>query len=105
MEKPIGDEEESELGHFLADENMTLPEDATEIVLRNAVLTTCLDSLDDRERRVLELRYGLDGGRPRTLEEIGVIFNVTRERVRQIENQSLRKLAALAEAQQLREVA
>jgi len=105
MEKPIGDEEESELGHFLTDENMTLPEDATEIVLRNAALTTCLDSLDDRERRVLELRYGLDGGRPRTLEEIGVIFNVTRERVRQIENQSLRKLAALAEAQQLREVA
>jgi RNA polymerase primary sigma factor len=105
MEKPIGDEEESELGHFLTDENVTLPEDATEIVLRNAVLTTCLDSLDDRERRVLELRYGLDGGRPRTLEEVGVIFNVTRERVRQIENQSLRKLAALAEAQQLREVA
>jgi len=105
MEKPIGDEEESELGHFLTDENMTLPEDALEIVLRKAVLTTCLDSLDDRERRVLELRYGLDGGRPRTLEEIGVIFNVTRERVRQIENQSLRKLAALAEAQQLREVA
>jgi len=105
MEKPIGDEEESELGHFLTDENMTLPEDATEIVLRNAALTTCLDSLDDRERRVLELRYGLDGGRTRTLEEIGVIFNVTRERVRQIENQSLRKLAALAEAQQLREVA
>jgi len=105
MEKPIGDEEESELGHFLTDENVTLPEDATEIVLRNAALTTCLDSLDDRERRVLELRYGLDGGRPRTLEEIGVIFNVTRERVRQIENQSLRKLAALAEAQQLREVA
>jgi len=105
MEKPIGDEEESELGHFLTDENMTLPEDATEIVLRKAVLTTCLDSLDDRERRVLELRYGLDGGRPRTLEEIGVIFNVTRERVRQIENQSLRKLAALAGAQQLREVA
>ena len=105
MEKPIGDEEESELGHFLTDENMTLPEDALEIVLRKAVLTTCLDSLDDRERRVLELRYGLDGGRPRTLEEIGVIFNVTRERVRQIENQSLRKLAALAEAQKLREVA
>jgi RNA polymerase primary sigma factor len=105
MEKPIGDEEESELGHFLTDENMTLPEDATEVVLRNAVLTTCLDSLDDRERRVLELRYGLDGGRPRTLEEVGVMFNVTRERIRQIENQSLKKLAALAEAQQLREVA
>jgi RNA polymerase primary sigma factor len=105
MDKPIGDDEESELGHFLTDENMTLPDDATETVLRNAALTTCLDSLGDRERRVLELRYGLDGGRPRTLEEVGVLFNVTRERIRQIENQSLKKLAALAEAQQLREVA
>jgi RNA polymerase primary sigma factor len=54
---------------------------------------------------VLDLRYGLDGGRPRTLEEVGVMFNVTRERVRQIEKQSLKKLGALAEAQQLREVA
>ena len=64
-----------------------------------------LDSLGDRQRRVLELRYGLDGGRPRSLEEIGVVFNVTRERVRQIESQSLKKLGALAQAQQLREVA
>jgi RNA polymerase primary sigma factor len=105
MEKPIGDEGEAEFGHFLTDANATLPEDATEIVLRNAALTTCLDSLDDRERRVLELRYGLDGGLPRTLEEVGITFNVTRERIRQIENQSLKKLAALAEAQQLREAA
>jgi RNA polymerase primary sigma factor len=105
LEKPVGDEEESEFGHFLTDENMPLPEDATEIVLRTAVLTRCLDSLDGRQRRVLDLRYGLDGGRPRTLEEVGVIFNVTRERVRQIEKQSLKKLEALAEAQQLREVA
>lgn len=58
--------------------------------------------LDDRQRTVLELRYGLDGRRPRSLEEIGLVFNVTRERVRQIENQSLTKLAALSEAQQLR---
>jgi RNA polymerase primary sigma factor len=69
------------------------------------LLTRCLDSLGGRQRRVLDLRYGLDGGRPRTLEEVGVIFNVTRERVRQIEKQSLKKLEALAEAQQLREVA
>jgi len=62
----------------------------------------CLDSLDDRQRRVLELRYGLDGGRQRSLDEIGVVFNVTRERVRQIEAKSLTKLAELAEAQQLR---
>jgi RNA polymerase primary sigma factor len=105
LEKPVGDEEESEFGHFLTDENMPLPEDAMEIVLRTAVLTRCLDLLDGRQRRVLDLRYGLDGGRPRTLEEVGVIFNVTRERVRQIEKQSLKKLEALAEAQQLREVA
>jgi RNA polymerase primary sigma factor len=105
LEKPLGDADESEFGHFLTDETVPLPEDATEIVLRKAALTNCLDSLGDRHRRVLELRYGLDGGRPRTLEEIGVILNVTRERVRQIEHQSLQKLAALAEAQHLREVA
>jgi RNA polymerase primary sigma factor len=65
-------------------------------------LDGCLDSLDDRQRTVLELHYGLDGGRPRSLEEIGLVFNVTRERVRQIEKQSLTTLAALSEAQQLR---
>ena len=65
----------------------------------------CLDSLDDRQRTVLELRYGLDGERPHTLEEIADVFDVTRERVRQIETQSLAKLAALAEAQQLRGMA
>jgi RNA polymerase primary sigma factor len=68
-------------------------------------LRNCLDSLGDRQRRVLELRFGLDGGRPRTLDEVGVVLNVTRERVRQIESQSLQKLGALAEAQDLREVA
>ena len=80
-------------------------EDAAESVSRTAVLGGCLDSLDDRQRRVLELRYGLGGGRPRTLDEIGLVFNVTRERIRQIETQSLNKLAALAEAQQLRQTA
>jgi RNA polymerase primary sigma factor len=105
LEAPVGDEEESEFGHFLPDEKMPLPEDAMEIVLRTAALTRCLDSLDGRQRQVLELRYGLDGGRPHTLEEVGVVFNVTRERVRQIEKQSLKKLGTLADAQHLRAVA
>jgi RNA polymerase primary sigma factor len=105
LQTPIGDEEDRELGHFLADENLPLPEDAAHSASRTAALRDCLDSLDNRQRRVLELRYGLDGGRPRTLDEIGLVFNVTRERARQIENHSLTKLAALAEAQQLRDTA
>ena len=105
LDAPVGDEEESEFGHFLADKNMPLPEDAAESVSRATALRNCLDSLDDRQRRVLELRYGLDGGRPRTLQEVGIVFNVTRERVRQIETQSLKTLGALAEAQALRDVA
>jgi RNA polymerase primary sigma factor len=105
LQAPVGDEEESEFGHFLADENMPLPDDAAESVSRTTALRNCLDSLGDRQRQVLELRFGLDGGRPRTLEEIGVVFNVTRERVRQIEAQSLKRLGALAKAQELREVA
>jgi len=105
LEKPVGDDARAEFGHLLADESAALPEDAAEIVLRTAALTSCLDSLGDRQRRVLELRYGLHGGRPRTLDEVGVVFNVSRERIRQIEKQSLKKLGALAEAQQLREVA
>jgi RNA polymerase primary sigma factor len=103
LQTPVGDEDETELGHFLADKNLPLPEDAMESDSRTAALNGCLDSLGNRQRRVLELRYGLDGGRPRTLDEIGLVFNVTRERIRQIERQSLAKLAALAEAQQLRE--
>jgi RNA polymerase primary sigma factor len=102
LQAPVGHEEDCELGHLLAEEDLPLPEDAAESVSRATALEGCLDSLDDRQRRVLELRYGLDGGRPRTLGEVGLVFNVTRERVRQIENQSLTKLAALSEAQQLR---
>jgi RNA polymerase primary sigma factor len=105
LDAPLGGEEEFGFGHVLADKEMPLPEDAADSVSRKAVLKDCLDSLDDRQRRVLELRYGLDGGRPRTLDEIGLVFNVTRERVRQIENQSLSELESLAHAQQLREVA
>ncbi|MGH2994882.1 MAG: sigma-70 family RNA polymerase sigma factor [Gaiellaceae bacterium] len=105
LEKPVGDEEESEFGHFLADENIALPDEAAETTLRKETLRRILDTLSARERRVLELRYGLDGQHPRTLDEVGRTFNVTRERVRQIENQSLKKLQALAESQKLRDVA
>jgi len=102
LQSPVGDEEDCELGHLLADKELPLPEDAVQSVSRTAALADCLDSLDHRQREVLELRYGLDGGHARTLDEISVVFNVTRERIRQIENQSLTKLAALSEAQQLR---
>ena len=105
LQAPVGDGDDCEFGHLLADKDVPLPEDAMESVSRTAALGGCLDALDDRQRTVLELRYGLDGGHPRTLDEIGLVFNVTRERIRQIENHSLRKLAALAEAQQLRETA
>jgi RNA polymerase primary sigma factor len=105
LEKPVGDDEESEFGHFLTDENEALPEEVAEEELRKAALRRVLGSLSPRERRVLELRYGLDGEHPRTLDEVGRTFNVTRERIRQIENQSLKKLRALAEAQSLKNVA
>jgi RNA polymerase primary sigma factor len=105
LEKPVGDDEESEFGQFLADEKAVSPEDAAETVLRNETLQDVLNTLSYRERRVLELRYGLGGEHPRTLDEVGRTFNVTRERIRQIENQSLQKLASLVEAQRLREVA
>ena len=105
LEKPVGDEEESEFGHFLTDENEALPDEVAEEELRKATLRRVLGSLSPRERRVLELRYGLDGEHPRTLDEVGRTFNVTRERIRQIENQSLKKLRALADAQMLRDVA
>jgi RNA polymerase primary sigma factor len=105
LEKPVGDEEESEFGHFLTDDTALLPDELAEIELRKATLGRILESLSHRERRVLELRYGLNGEHPRTLDEVGRTFNVTRERIRQIENQSLKKLRALSEAQTLRDVA
>jgi RNA polymerase primary sigma factor len=105
LDAPLRDDEESVSRRFLTDKDLPLPEDVADSVSRKAVLRDCLDSLDDRQRRVLELRYGLDGGNPRTLDEIGRVFNVSRERVRQIESQSLNELGSLAQAQQLREVA
>jgi RNA polymerase primary sigma factor len=105
LEKPVGDDEESEFGHFITDESVPLPEEAAEVTLRKETLEKILSQLSQRERKVLELRYGLNGEHPRTLDEVGRAFNVTRERIRQIENQSLKKLRALAESQKLRDVA
>jgi RNA polymerase primary sigma factor len=105
LEKPVGDEDESEFGHFIADQSVLRPEEAAELTMRQETLRRALGMLSFRERRVLEMRYGLDGEPPRTLDEVGRTFSVTRERVRQIEHQSLRKLQALAEAQKLRGVA
>jgi RNA polymerase primary sigma factor len=105
LEKPVGDEEESEFGHFLTDENAPLPDEAADTTLRGELLRNILGTLSHRERRVLELRYGLDGEQPRTLDEVGRAFNVTRERIRQIENQSLKKLRALAVTDSLKDVA
>ncbi len=105
LEKPVGDEEESELGHFLTDENAPLPDEAADAILRHEMLQRILGVLSERERRVLELRYGLDGQQPQTLDEVGRAFNVTRERIRQIENQSLKKLRALADVDSLKHVA
>ena len=105
LEKPIGDQDESELGDFVADETAEEPfESATENLQREDV-QRALNALPERERQVIELRYGLRGHEPLTLEEVGRAFGVTRERIRQIENNTLKKLKHLPEAQRLRELA
>jgi RNA polymerase primary sigma factor len=105
LEKPVGDDDESEFGHFLADESSPLPDELAETTLQREALRSILGALSERERMVLELRYGLDGQQPRTLDEVGRAFNVTLERIRQIEHQGLKKLRALADAQRVRDVA
>ncbi len=105
LEQPIGNEGDAEFGHLLADESVTMPGDAAEETLRNEELSRVVSTLGERERHILELRYGLDGRHPRTLEEVGRVFNVTRERIRQIEIESLKKLRARADAGMLRDVA
>jgi len=103
LEKPVGDEDESELGDFVADDAVLEPfEEASEHMQKEGV-RRALDALPDRERQVIELRYGLSGAEPLTLEEVGNAFGVTRERIRQIENNTLKKLKRLPEAQMLRE--
>ncbi|MGH2954884.1 MAG: sigma-70 family RNA polymerase sigma factor [Solirubrobacterales bacterium] len=103
LEKPVGDEDESELGDFVADEESEEPFEAATENLQREDIQKALDSLPERERQVIELRYGLRGHEPLTLEEVGRAFGVTRERIRQIENNTLKKLKQLPEAQRLRE--
>jgi RNA polymerase primary sigma factor len=102
LEKPIGDEEGSEFGQLIADERSESPYDLAVVAINRTALHEALDGLGFRERRVIELRYGLDGQHPSTLDEVGRRFNVTRERIRQIEKHALHKLASLPETQQLR---
>jgi RNA polymerase primary sigma factor len=103
LEKPIGEEEESELGDFVEDQTAESPFELASENLRRENVRRALRALPAREREVIEMRFGLTGGRPRTLEEVGRAFNVTRERIRQIENHTLKKLESLPEAQRLRD--
>ena len=103
LEKPVDDEEHSEFGQFIADEHAESPYERTVEILTKEALRDALEKLSDRERRVLELHYGLGGEHPCTLDEVARTFNVTRERIRQVENQSLKKLYNLSEAQNLRD--
>ena len=92
LETPIGEEEDSHLGDFIQDEHVMVPAEAAAFTLLHEQLMEVLDTLTEREQKVLKLRFGLEDGRPRTLEEVGREFNVTRERIRQIEAKALRKL-------------
>lgn len=103
LEKPIGEEEESELGDFVQDETVISPFEQAQLRLRKQDIDRALFALPERERKVIELRFGLKGEHPRTLEEVGREFGVTRERIRQIENNTLKKLEGLPEAQPLRD--
>ncbi|MGI8421872.1 MAG: RNA polymerase sigma factor RpoD [Gaiellaceae bacterium] len=102
LEKPIGEDEESELGDFVQDEQAESPFETASTSLRREDIENALSSLPDRERQVIELRFGLKGEQPCTLEEVGRAFGVTRERIRQIENNTLKKLESLPEAQGLK---
>jgi RNA polymerase primary sigma factor len=103
LEKPIGEEEDSELGDFVEDEAAESPFERASENLRRENVRRALDALPPREREVIEMRYGLRGHKARTLEEVGRAFGVTRERIRQIENNTLKKLEGLPEAQRLRD--
>lgn len=103
LETPIGEEEDSHLGDFIPDEEILSPSDAATNTMLREQLITVLDTLTDRERKVLALRFGLDDGRTRTLEEVGQAFDVTRERIRQIEAKALRKLKHPSRSKKLRD--
>jgi len=103
LETPIGEEEDSHLGDFIQDDNVPVPADAAAFSLLKEQLTEVLGTLTEREQKVLRLRFGLDDGRARTLEEVGKEFNVTRERIRQIEAKALRKLRHPSRSRKLKD--
>jgi RNA polymerase primary sigma factor len=103
LETPIGEEEDSHLGDFIQDDNVPVPADAAAFTLLKEQLEEVLDTLTEREKKVLTLRFGLEDGRARTLEEVGKEFNVTRERIRQIEAKALRKLRHPSRSRKLKD--
>ncbi len=103
LETPIGEEEDSHLGDFIQDDQVAVPADAATFTMLHEQLMEVLDTLTEREQKVLKLRFGLDDGRPRTLEEVGKEFNVTRERIRQIEAKALRKLRHPSRSKKLKD--
>jgi RNA polymerase primary sigma factor len=103
LETPIGEEEDSHLGDFIEDEKTITPSDSVAANMLKEQLLRVLDTLTPREEKVLRLRYGLDDGKPRTLEEVGKEFNVTRERIRQIEAKALRKLRHPSRSKKLKD--
>ena len=103
LETPIGEEDDSHLGDFIQDENMPVPADAAAFTLLKEELASVLDTLTERERKVLTLRFGLEDGHARTLEEVGKEFDVTRERIRQIEAKALRKLRHPSRSKRLKD--
>ena len=103
LEQPVGDENDTELGELLEDPDAVSPLDAVSDLLLREQVERVLDSLDGREQRVIRLRFGLDDGRSRTLEEVGHEFGLTRERIRQIESHALRKLRHPSRSRKLRE--
>lgn len=103
LETPIGEEEDSHLGDFIPDEDIPVPAEAAAFTLLKEQLIEVLDTLTEREQKVLRLRFGLDDGRARTLEEVGKEFSVTRERIRQIEAKALRKLRHPSRSKKLKD--
>jgi len=103
LEAPIGDEDDTHLGDFIRDENTVVPADEATMTILREQLKEALDTLQPREQQVLKLRFGLEDGQVRTLEEVGREFHVTRERIRQIESKALRKLRHPSRSKRLRD--
>jgi RNA polymerase primary sigma factor len=103
LERPVGEDGGARLGDFVEDASAESPLELAALAVRRRALRQVLDALPERERQVIELRYGLDGAEPHTLEQVGRMFGVTRERIRQIEKATLKQLAAVHEAHALRD--